>query len=98
MRNRKEYRRSAVDRAVRPYTSAVMIDDALNRSQPDACPRKIRGIVQALEGLEERAGVGHVESGAVVLDREYRFRTFGLRAQFDARIRRPCGELPGIAE
>jgi hypothetical protein len=92
MRNRKEYRRSAVDRAVRPYTSAVMIDDALNRSQPDACPRKIRGIVQALEGLEERAGVGHVESGV----RAVNFQALPNKLSSSTRISpgSACAESP----
>src|ERR1700677_1764309 len=94
MRNREKYRGSATGHALRPDPPAMMIHDALNRGQSDAGARKLRGIMQTLEGFEKRACMGHLEAGAVILDREDRVGAESLRPELNSRIRRPARDLP----
>src|SRR5581483_11240515 len=81
-----------------PDLAAVLADDALDRRQPDTGAGVDRAVVQALERVEELAGILHLETGAVVAHEE-RLARFGVGVpELDLRRLTAGSELPGIAD
>lgn len=58
--------RAAVNLRFGPNESSVAANDALHRGQTDANARELGRAVQALKRSEQRTGVCHIETRAVV--------------------------------
>ena len=65
----------------------MTIYDTLDGSQPDAGARKIHLRMQALEGLKERARMGHIETRAVIPDKQDGARFARLHSKLDSCLR-----------
>src|SRR5262249_33496527 len=89
---------SLADPALCPDATAVTIDDALNRGEPDARALEVVLRVKPLKDVEQLRGVGHVEAGAVVVDEVYGLSALVCRAELDACAPALSRELPRIAE
>src|SRR5207248_630785 len=68
--NRKIKGRAFVDLTLGPGSAAVPVDDAPHIGQADANAIEFLGPVQALEHAKQLAGILHIETGPVVLDRK----------------------------
>src|SRR5580692_3222411 len=54
-----------------PHSASMLLHDALHRGQTDSGPFEVLGAMQALEDPEQLVDVLHVETDAIVPDREY---------------------------
>src|SRR5882724_3849455 len=94
---REREARAAGRRRVGPDAAAVAIYDAADDREPDARPFEVRGLVKALERLEQARGEGRVEADPIVpheVDRLLGARDAHLEAGAGTLSR----ELPGVAE
>ena len=66
-------RRAPIDRRFRPDPPAVTLNDALDDRQADAGALEILRAMQPLEHAEQLVGVAHVETGAIVANKEHAF-------------------------
>ena len=63
----------------------MLMDDALDGCEADACAREFRHRVQSLECAKQLAGISHIEPGTIIADEERgRASAIGL-AHLDAR-------------
>ena len=72
-----------------PYLSAKPVDDALHGGESDAGPFKFLAAVHSLEGAEQFARVGHVETRAVVADKVSLSVTMIRNAELDSCLLAP---------
>src|SRR5262249_34882552 len=75
----------------------MAIDDALDGGEADAGAWKIGGRMQTLEHPKELGGKIHIETRAVITDKESGLRLVG-KAKFDLRFLLFGGEFPGVAQ
>lgn len=73
-------------------------DDALYGGEADTGSFEFAGRVQPLEDAKELAGVGHVETGAVVANEVDRPALLPVDTELDPGRRLLARELPGIAQ
>ena len=94
----KEEGRALARRRLRPYASAMLVDDTLHGGKPDACAGKLADIMKPLKRAEEMACVCHIEPDAIIANIKRRLAIDGLGPEFDARCRLGCRKLPGVGE
>src|SRR5215471_2769544 len=81
-----------------PNPSAMPGDHALHGRKTDAGPWKFRLAVQPLKWREQAAGVGHVESGAIITHKKHPGVVATLATDLDAGAGRFCGKFPGVSK
>src|ERR1700730_8576433 len=95
-RNREVERGALADRAFRPDSTGVAIDNSMHRGEPDSRSREIRFAMQTLEWAEEIVGIFHIKSRAIVTNEEHGVPSFLVGPDFNPRLRDFCGELPCV--
>ena len=78
--------------------AAVPVHDAAHRGQAHPGALEFAGVVQALEGFEQVAGLGHVEASAVVAHTEAAQAIDRVPAEADVRLGCPGAVLPGVVQ
>src|SRR5574341_160874 len=94
----KVKRRTVVDRSLGPDAPAMAMNNALHNRQAYTGPFILFGPVQALEHPEQFVHVGHIETGAVVLDKIDVFFLVLLAAHFDDGHGALLGKLERVGE
>ena len=72
--------------------------DTFDGRQANAQPLEFASQVQALEGLEQLTGIGHIEARPVIADEERSFVVRRRGTNFDQGIIAMARELPGVAD
>ena len=84
--------------ALAPDAAVVAMDDPLTEGQAYARTLKFFLTMQALEHAKEFVGIGHVKTGAIVLDSVNHCSLFNAAANMDFGGIALAGKLNGVGE
>src|SRR5579875_2323487 len=81
-----------------PDTTAMALENTVDRGEAYTGAFELPHIVQALKGDEQLLAVLHVETRAVVADVTGQHAILGSHAELDAALRPLRAELPGVVQ